>query len=90
MSMLRATLARARDTRTHRCAVLHRGVEENEGSKDVRAWLQLLAAPPTLLRALYFQRESCAGTEGTGRGEGMQREDLNREARVRVRKGTNI
>ncbi|KDQ22333.1 hypothetical protein PLEOSDRAFT_1109443 [Pleurotus ostreatus PC15] len=43
------------------------------GNEDVRAWLQLLAAPPTLLRALYFREESYAGTEGTGGGEGVRR-----------------
>ncbi|KAF7424759.1 hypothetical protein PC9H_010070 [Pleurotus ostreatus] len=88
--LLRATLMGAQDTRTHGTTVPCRGAEGNEGSKDIQAWLQLLAAPPTLLRALYFQRESYAGTEGMGGGEGMRWGDLNREARVQVRKGTNI
>ncbi|KAF9496570.1 Oligoxyloglucan reducing end-specific cellobiohydrolase [Pleurotus eryngii] len=44
----------------------------NEGSEDIWAWLQLLAAPPTLLCALYFKDESYVGTEGMGRGEGRE------------------
>ena len=55
------------DPRGTRFLVEMRG---NEGSEDVRAWLQLLAAPPTLLRALDFEECSYAGTEGTSGGEG--------------------
>ena len=84
--LLRATLAWARTTRTRGCAVPRRDAEGNEGSEYVRAWLQLLAAPPTLLRALDFGESSYAGTEGTSGGEERDREILSEEARMRVRR----
>ncbi|KAF9493472.1 hypothetical protein BDN71DRAFT_1432488 [Pleurotus eryngii] len=44
----------------------------NKESEDVQAWLQLLAVPPTLLCALYFEDESYMGTEGISEGEGRE------------------
>ncbi|KAF9492149.1 hypothetical protein BDN71DRAFT_1433454 [Pleurotus eryngii] len=66
--VLRATLVEGLGvTWTHRLCGSSWSCRETRGVKDVRAWLQLLAAPPTLLHALYFGVESYAGTEGTSK-----------------------